>query len=767
MRHLRRRSLLVIFVLLISMLCGLPPARACGPFAREAIFSYIKHPDLPLDRYARGELGVLQPTYARSYLYVAYRYASGLSFNQKEQQALVSLWNDRLGSDWENKAEDSKAHWLAARKKVASAGPDPRIEVSRPKGKDEYDVFLNCASDTFETAARTLEERIKQFGADSPETKEWLAAQDKVLANCAGGETIPDAPTSSAPLIRADRAYQIAAANFYAMKFDEARTQFEKIAGDSASPWHETAQYLVARSLIRKASLGDDAHRNENLTQAETELHRTLTGIKQGPLHDSAAKLLNLVNLRLHPAERLHELAQSLMKPGADDDLKQDLWDYTVLFDEFLGDSDEPAGENVKKNPGAVAEDDLSDWLRAFKANDKDALKHSLERWQKTKSQAWLIASLSKASAANAEAASLIEAAGKISPDSPAYATASFHAVRLLIESGDHDAARRRLDAILKQNQPALPPSAVNQFLNQRMMLAANLGEFLKYAQRIPAAFSWGEDGRELPIDQKELSEDDELKQLAGRTLFDANATRVMNEQFPLSLLKEAATSAALPARLRRSIALAAWTRAVLLDDVAVGKAVAPTLAALAPEMKPALDAYLAADMAAPRRAAALYALLKFPGTRPFIDPGIGRLTPLDERDSFHDNWWCERSPDAYSSEGESEKPDDTSSAANASVVEPDFLSAAQKAAGKKERAQLLSLGTGPNYLAREAVEWANRMPNDPRVPEALHLAVVATRYGCSDKDTGPLSKAAWQFLHRRYPNSSWTKKTPYWFNGN
>jgi hypothetical protein len=50
-------------------------------------------------------------------------------------------------------------------------------------------------------------------------------------------------------------------------------------------------------------------------------------------------------------------------------------------------------------------------------------------------------------------------------------------------------------------------------------------------------------------------------------------------------------------------------------------------------------------------------------------------------------------------------------------------------------------------------------------VPEALHIAVTSTRYGCTDKDTGRWSKAAFQLLHKRYPKSEWAKKTPYWFN--
>jgi hypothetical protein len=755
--------------MLSVMLSSQPPAYACGPFARDAVFTYVKHPDFPLEGFARGRLGVLRPEYARSYLYVAYRYMSGMTFSAEEQAALASLWKERFAYDWQDSVEDGKTKWLASRKKVSGAGAEPAVESFRATGKEEYDSFLNCPNDAFESASRTLEDRIRQFGAASAEVKDWVQAQDTVFSNCGGGEAIPQAANSSAQLIRADRAYQIAAAKFYAMKFDEARADYERIAGDSSSPWRETARYLIARSLIRKASLGEDAKRNETLTEAETQLNRTLEDIKQGPLHESAARLLNLVKLRLRPEGRLRELSHSLMKREPNRDLKQELWDYTIILDKYLGDESEPVDENVKKNFGQVVTDDLSDWLRTFQADDKASYEHALERWRKTDSQAWLVAALSKAGAGDADSAALIAAVDRLGPNAPAYATASFHRIRLLMESGDRAGARTRLDTIL-QNQSAFPPSAVNQFLHQRMLLATTLEEFLRYAQRQPAAFTWGDDGREIPIDQKELSADADLKQLAGRTLFDGDSVQIMNERLPLSLLQEAAGSRLLPDHLRKRLALAAWTRAVILNNEETAKALAPVLAALAPEMKALLAEYMSATNPANARAVALYTLLKFPGTRPFVDASVGRTTPLNQRDIFRDNWWCGDVANTESSGDESESAGETAptnnGASKPNTLQLDFLTGAQSDAGKRERAQLSSLGSGPNYLARETVEWANRMPNNPRIPEALHLAVMATRYSCTDKETGPLSRAAWQLLHSRYKNTAWARKTPYWFKG-
>jgi hypothetical protein len=81
--------------IVVGLLCS-RPAFSCGPFLEQAIFTYTLHPDVPLTSYAQGQLGILQPTYAQSYLYVAYRYLIGMGFHQDEQQALLALWNERL-----------------------------------------------------------------------------------------------------------------------------------------------------------------------------------------------------------------------------------------------------------------------------------------------------------------------------------------------------------------------------------------------------------------------------------------------------------------------------------------------------------------------------------------------------------------------------------------------------------------------------------------------------------------------------------------------
>jgi hypothetical protein len=289
------------------------------------------------------------------------------------------------------------------------------------------------------------------------------------------------------------------------------------------------------------------------------------------------------------------------------------------------------------------------------------------------------------------------------------------------------------------------------------MTVAISLDDFLVHAQRLPSGFAWDESNREIPVEESEFGE--ELKSLQGKPLFDSDATEILNRRLPLALLSQAAISSHLPEHLRRDMSQAVWLRAVLLGDARTAAAMVPKLKTLVPEMASLLDEYVKAREPAAKKFLAIYIWLKFPGLEPVIDTGVGRGTSLAEQDSYRDNWWCTA---AFSVETNSTEEKPLGIPARESV--PSFLTAAQRATGEKEHATLAAFGATPNYLSREVIEWATKNPADPRVPEALHLAVKTSRYGCTDKQTGKWSKAAYDFLHRRYPNNDWTKKTPYWF---
>ena len=740
----------VALALILSLLTLLPKSgKACGPFFTDAIFVFEKHPDFPLERFARGDIGVLQPTYARSYLVAAYRNLIGEKLSDTEVKALNSVWDDRINLNWDERYEEWIKNWKDARAKVAGVSAAPDIQAYRNREKPhEYEAYLNCQQDAFDNAVATLTERIKKYGGDSVEVREWVKTQDVVFSDCGGESQIPEATASQDPLSRADRAYQIAAANFYAAHFDEAAKQFDAIAHDASSPWHETAAYVAARALLRKGSLADkEGEGRPSLAEAQDRLNAILHDKSLARSHHAATRLLNLTRLRLHPEEKVHELAETIVKKDSAADFKQAVWDYTALLDKFVGD------EEVKRGsvPESLRSEDLTDWILTFQDKSEAAAKHAIERWQKTKSIAWLVSALSKATPQTDEVPKLMEAAARVDRSSSAFACLVFHRVRVLTESNRGVEARQLLDRTLIENKKGLPPSTVNLLTNQRMMLAENLTEFLSTAQRVPAGFSDNSDGREIPEDEKEA----ESATKGAKLFFDSDAASVFNKMMPVSLIEASARDKTLASNLHRDVAQAAFMRAALLDNASTANSASTTLAAVYPELKDFLLAYQRATTPDARRFAAAYLALKSPGLRPYVTAGVGRTTAAGDIDEYRDNWWCTAPPSTFGgypgeteSDGAAKKPPPAA---------PEFLKVRQGEASR-EFAALQALGTGPNYLCQTVINWANANAADARVPEALHLAVKSTRYGWS--------KAAFDLLHRKYPNTSWAKETKYWFKG-
>jgi hypothetical protein len=89
------------------------------------------------------------------------------------------------------------------------------------------------------------------------------------------------------------------------------------------------------------------------------------------------------------------------------------------------------------------------------------------------------------------------------------------------------------------------------------------------------------------------------------------------------------------------------------------------------------------------------------------------------------------------------------------------FIARSAYASARAEHADLAKLPDAPVYLGGIVLDYATRHAGDPRLPEALHYVVRATRYGEPDTD---ISRRAFTLLHRRFPADPWTKKTPFWY---
>lgn len=320
-------------LLLVALILGQVTRRAtaCGPSVIEPIFVFTESPDLPFENFVSGNLGIVQPTFGRKTLVIAYRYLNGGVFAEDEQKELVKALK---GSAPEDDGTDALKTWIATRKEFLKDGESlPEIYFERQY--EGYDYFPNCTKNAFEVATQTLKDRASSYGADNSGTREWLDAQDKVFKNCLSGSTLPGELGSEKPeWLRKDREYQIAAALLYSLSFDQARARFEKIAADSGSPWQQTAEYLVPRTLVRQASLSKDEPTKRQLYE-QAEIHlQTLLG-RGGKFHGASQRMLGLVKYRLHPEERVGELARGLAVQNGNENLRQDLVDYVWLLDKL------------------------------------------------------------------------------------------------------------------------------------------------------------------------------------------------------------------------------------------------------------------------------------------------------------------------------------------------------------------------------------------------------------------------------------------------
>jgi tetratricopeptide (TPR) repeat protein len=785
----------LVLILITVLIIPPAPAFACGPDLAGPNFISATGPEFSYADFARGRLELLQHTYWHEPLYVAYRNLSGKAFTAAELKIFTESSteeNAAAGKNWVETWDDTRA------KVVGKAAGNSRLYNSGHGITRQVDLtgmyleYYNCLDNAFEFAVRTLTKRVEQFGAQSAVVKDWIAAQDMVFANCSGSGGLPPrsgpailpaaANSTDIEVVRADRAYQIAAAHFYAGEYAMAQQDFESIARDSASPYHQLASYLVARVLVRRGTLytGEDKYDSEALAEAEAKLRAILGDKNLSEMHGPAQRLLGFVSIRLHREQRFQELESSLANGGSAKTLRQDLTDYLWLLDHPVLTKTvtlAPATASQPPLKGVTVDEftrlqgaDMTDWILTFQQTGDGAFEHSLDRWQKTKSLPWLVAAIAKARAKNEAATELSASAARIAPDSPAYLTLTFHRLRLLAQSGNRDAARQQLDQLLTQRGTALSHSAKNQFLALRMKLATSLEDFLHFVSR------FSNDAQVYPSPPEGTA----TPASASASHFDADASIVFTEKFPLHLLVEVAKSNSLTKPLRRDLLIAAWTRAILLDRDAIARELVPAAQELIPEAAAEFTEYARTTDVPELHFTAVLAILRNPGFRPFVTAGYprGNLYTVGEPgfnkiDNLHDNWWCAVTP---SPENESYGRDYYHMFINLSSplqeIYPEakfpslfFLTDDDRAVADKEHSELEAQAAAPNWLGKRALDWANGHPDDPRVPETLHLVVRAWRYGCTEPSGTNYSKAAYNLLHQRYASSEWTKRTPYWFN--
>ena len=688
---------------------------------------FFTPPEIPENQLAfnSGKIGLLTPALTKENELIAFRLLSGLKIDQGPIAA--GGGNGQLAG---------QEAWLEKRKAIQHPPAPVFIKTYRSRSSgDQYVYYENCLGDAFETAMRTLQDRRSSY-ASAVAIENWVAAQDQVFENCSGDKpTYPSPlPGTASSLQRADRDYQIAAAHFYAGDFAEAEQRFRTIANNPETPWRHVAAYLVARTLLREATLENNAGA---LSKAREQLMEISSDRSAAPLDESARRLLEHLDALEHPQTTLESLSVRLSTPQSPAPSLQDAISQSAFvlratsFQTALSKPDPP---------------EPFDWVQTLEKGDMD---HALERWHSRNSLPWLTLALMYSSGMyssgkDAAVPELLAQADSLPETSPAFGTVSYNSIRLRMELGDTSQARAKLDRLLVRTSDQ-SDSLVNGWRAERMRVATSFDDFLRWAPRRPigAKEFFGEKAN---VNSEILAED---------------SAYVLNTFSPLAKLNHAAHSKLLPAWSAADVALAGWTRAFMLNDLDTARELAPIVAKAHPDWQSTLVPATGAEEDHWKFQAALLIALHHqfqPSVR------VNYRTELDNSGS----WWCPVETQSSNPE-HGDGVDNNSISWRLPVVftpSTGVLSQKDREIASHEVNELHDKGSTEMFLGPIILAWAKEHPDDPQVPQALHRLVVVTRYGCrnGDASTGRISKAAYDLLHKQYPKNQWTAQTPYWF---
>jgi hypothetical protein len=542
---------------------------------------------------------------------------------------------------------------------------------------------------------------------------------------------------------------------------------------------------MVARVLIRRGVVlysfpADDLSKLHDADQrvlgdlgaAKAQLEGILRDPGMKPMQEASRRLLDYVEARYEPQRQQGVLTRRLSTPASEAVYTQSVIDLSRIRAGSLNSFWLAHAEGRKTTQEHSS---MLEWVDAL--NAEDGKEKALARWRSGHEPVWLVAAMTLAAPGDEAVPQLIAAAKEIPTDSPAYATVTYHRLRLAgTEAGIFDELTRLMPGIERTESR----STINRFADLEQVGAPSLEGFLRSVPVLAASLSYDADPEGISLQGGDAWYRTPVGDLCGVSTvapgsrhFDPQAAVILNQRMPLRLLRDAALSSELPKNLQFEVAHVAWTRAVLLDDAETARALSPVLAGCQPAFKPWLDRYDAAKTSDERHVAGLFALMRFTSTEPVVRWGVQR--DFAAYDDFRDNWWCGSSKqDDQGDPARSIAADPGNPAAKATLFgspivpeqeqpSPAFLSAQDKADAAREIARLMKIPGAPDYFATQALSWYKEHPADSRNADLLGFAKRVVRNGCRTAGTTELDHQLFTLLQRRYPNSEWAKKYASW----
>jgi len=815
-------SLRVLPFVLALLLGTVMPAHASGSGPVDE-FVTRSRTEMPLDRYGRGELGLVLTGYSPSMLLPVWRAMAGADAGKAPAPvseeaidgACCSLGPYDNG-DWDAEKRPAIAAWLQARSAVTPVPPRWRtVRMKRVPNRD-YQDFLNCSDDAYRFAAETLGQLRRREDATPARLAQWVETQDAVFGRCGGTNRrreygappapppppLPDVlplPDSEPPIWRQARGYQQGAAAFYAGDWAAADSRFNAIAGREGHGWQAWAAVAQMRTAMRRASLGplmglsrtdDSVVKSMEAMAARIAAHPDWT-VQQR----AAGQMLEAARAQFEPAAQFDRLTRALAVLDRAPQT-QTLIDWRVLADtldrtEFRRQLRERSGELTAQpligwidTMRSCARQDIPGGPRTVKDPD-DAFARpkgfavAVAQWRKKPSAAlWLLPALS---CADGEALSrdralrdaLMAAADRLPSTHPGWLTIRWQQVRLLRESGADAQARERLAPLVEGGTPHGPTaSARNLIAQEALALARTPDEAFPWLAR--ESGNWNRPRSEIaPLASASASASAPASAPAPasaaasappplkRTLA-SDGARLISERFALADWQRLVDAPQVPQDLRAQLAFGWWWRAELSGQTAMARTAAERLGALLPKGRSLVAPYLDAKTPTARRSAIWRIALRHPAFSAQLGTGLGGVTGWDPEGQ--DPKDVTASQWCRLDGTDNAMPGSTDPMLDEERMPPLSTGFPEPAGLMKERATLKSAGTATGEFSRWVLAESRRPDRPADLPWLLYVGIQSTRGGCVDLDNSERSKAMFQTLHRLYPKSEWAKRSPYYF---
>jgi hypothetical protein len=742
-------------------------------------------PDIPLERYQAGELGVVLPTYARAYLYTAWR---GVMLGARDLKAspgmgygLVVSVEGRPGGygEWRQNAPDDV---YAAWRNAVSAALKRELLPARENDM-VASTYRSCADSSYFFAAQTLNDLAKRSDATPARLQAWVATQRQVFRICGDDPEMrrpgygqpkvvaaqPAALPASEPLYwRQMQEYQLASAAFYAEDYASSGKLFARIGATDKHPLRHWGKYLALRSQARaatyippsvsqeerwkqqqaiategpEAAAARQAAQQQKVDAIQAGIDDILADPALKDLHEDARAIGRAMRAQLTPKTRFAELSKALDNPRIDPYADDQLGDWRLLANQLM-----PVA-SLRKSVGFI------DWIQTIQqchgykpeASCEQEREHALEQWRryvkdgnKPQARVWLMAAAMRGDAMPAD---LEKASLQVAADAPEFLTVRYALARHYRVSKQADKARALEDAMLARLDASSSPSARNLFRQERLAVVTSPAEAVPYLLRAPLEGRDGDTGEKADA-------------RPGREELASDGQRWLNSGLATADLYALSDDKRLPAALRTRIAIAAWMRFDLLGREADAVAAAKRIEHAAPALAADMRKYQAQVNAPERRHAMLVTALKWQ-----LTPTLNWYTATHEEfkqsppDDVTASMWCKLPAQAGVTVAEE------------TVIEmaPPAPDTGNAAVRDKELAQLGSLKTATGFVGDHVLRRAAAVPKDPDLPWLLYVVVQSTRGGCLDADAKALSKNAFVLLGKRYGNTEWSRKTPYYY---